>query len=335
LIGLAGGFAAAVLLYPTVIRTQSETTPDSEPETVGEAQEIGGIADVVDGFPDTLVLAIRSDGQSLGSMIWPRGGAAYSRSIPVGVPAAREPVTFDASGRIIAALARVGGELPGVLYTGVPQSASILAGNVTGYAWHDSAPYEIAYTTATDDVSELWLRRSRGSEPELAGELEAAGRIAAWGDWGHAIQDDPGNSFHVVGSDGQMTTYSGRLLDSGPSGALVMESDGIGYILLGSTEVKEVSGAESALAARFSDDGERLAVLGSEWVAVVSLVDGSERRIPAGAPGLSQLVWSSDGRFIVYPGRNRLWVIDTQSDAAYEVLAGHVIAGVGIVPPGS
>lgn len=84
------------------------------------------------------MVAIRDDGQSLESMVWPRGGPAYSRTMPVGVLAPGEPVTFDASERNIAVLSRVAGELPGVLFTGVPQSATILAANVTGYAWHDS-----------------------------------------------------------------------------------------------------------------------------------------------------------------------------------------------------
>jgi len=162
--------------------------------------------------------------------------------------------------------------------------------------------------------------------------LEVAARIVAWGDWRHAIQAE--NSFDVVGEDERVTTYDGRLLDTGRSGALVSQSDGFGYVPPGTTEVREVSGVDSAFAAQFSDDGERLALLVSEGVMVVSVRDGSVARMTRhGEPGVPQVIWSSDGRLIVYPGRSRLRAVDTGGEPSFELLTARGVAGVGAVPP--
>ena len=65
---------------------------------------------------------------------------------------------------------------------------------------------------------------------------------------------------------------------------------------------------------------------------VVSIENGTSLVGSEGRPGVPQLAWSSDGRFVVYPGPVGMWVLDTSTGEAEEILPNRTFTGVGMLP---
>ena len=86
------------------------------------------------------------------------------------------------------------------------------------------------------------------------------------------------------------------------------------------------------LAGRFSDDGQRLALLTTEGIHVVPVEGGGPSVQSDGRPGVPQLAWSSDGRFVAYPGSRGIWVVDTLSGETEEILANRTFTGLEMLP---
>ena len=331
-VGLVLGAGLAVLVLRAGAPGEMATVT-----TVAAGVEMSGIAAVIEGFPDGLVAVTRSDGQSLELLIWPISGEPIERAIPVGVSRPPDPVEFDVSGRRIATLLPVADQGGGVLYAGVPQDAGIIATDVTGYAWHDTGVLQLAYTTFVDEELQLWATLESGSEPGLvtrAGGID--GQVEAWGDWGFAIQDQIRDNIVLFTAAGEIKdTNTGRVLDSEGTGWLAIDNQGVTLLSSGGgVRGLEMEGLESeVLAGRFSGDGQRLALLTSEGVSVVSL-DEALPVVSDGRPGVPQLAWSSDDRFVLYPGSRGIWVVDTASGESEPILADRTFTGLGVLPIG-
>ena len=64
----------------------------------------------------------------------------------------------------------------------------------------------------------------------------------------------------------------------------------------------------------------------------MALEDDSELIESGGPPGLPQMEWSSDGRFVLYPGSSGIWVVDTVNGDVVEVQSGSTFTGLGVLP---
>lgn len=332
-VGLVLGAGATVLALGV-----DTPLPESAEPAAGSvtAPAIGGISDVVEGFPDGLVAVTRSDGQSLALLIWPLLGEPYQRTIPVGASRPPDPVAFNATGRRIATLLPVPDRGLGVLYAGVPENAAIIANDVTGYAWHDTDPFRLAYTTFADGELLLWAQRPDLAEPELVAQtVGIEGRVAAWGEWGYAIQDEGRDSVVLFTENGEIKdTSPGRVLDSYRSGWLAIDDDGVALVSAGGG-VKRLQRDEAGgavMAGRFSPNGEYLGLLDRDGLRVIDLDADSALLSSAGTPGVPQLVWSSDSRFALYPGSRGIWVVDTSKETAEQVITNRIFTGLGIAP---
>jgi len=305
--------------------------------TFAAGVDMSGIAAVIEGFPDGLVAVTRSDGQSLELLVWPVRGEPIERTIPVGASRPPDPVEFDVSGRRIATMLPVADQGGGVLYAGVPQDAGIIATDVTGYAWHDTGALQLAYTTFVDDELQLWAALQSGSEPELVTRaVGIEGHVEAWGDWGFAIQDQIRDNIVVLTEAGEIKdSKAGRILDSIGTGWLAIDNQGVSLLSAGGGVrlfPTETPGGDM-LAGRFSRDGQRLALLTSEGVSVVSL-DEALPVVSDGRPGVPQLAWTSDDRFVLYSGTRGIWVVDTASGESEPILADRTFIGLGVLPLG-
>jgi hypothetical protein len=331
-VGLVLGAGATVLALG--VDDPSPETPATETGPAA-APTIGGISDVVEGFPDGLVAVTRSDGQSLALLIWPLLGEPYQRTIPVGASRPPDPVEFNTTGRRIATLLPVPDQGLGVLYAGVPENAEIIANDVTGYAWHDTDPFRLAYTTSVDGELVLWAQRPDLPEPELvARAVEIQGRVAAWGEWGYAVQDEGRDSVVLLTESGEIKDSNpGRVLDSHRSGWLAIDDGGVALLSAGGgvKRLEHDDGGGTMLTGRFSPNGEQLGVLNGDGLQVIAL-DDSGLLSSAGTPGVPQLIWSSDGRFALYPGSRGIWVVDTSNGNADQVLTTRIFTGLGIAP---
>jgi hypothetical protein len=335
LVGLVIGAGAAFLMFGVDPTVPSPASSDGDTEA---SPSVGGIADVVEGFPDGLMAVSRSNGQSLELMIWPLQGEPYERTIPVGVARPPGPVDFDHSGRRIATLLPMPETELGVLYAGIPENAEIVATGVTGYAWHDSVPYLLAYTTFADDELFLWVMRPGSSEPEPAARAVGIdGSVSAWGDWGYVVQDRIGEGAILFTPTGEIKdSHPGRVLGSYRTGWLAVDNEGVELLSSGGGVRGLGRGglSDDVLTGRFSNDGEKLALLTSDGVLVFSLDDESDLLESGGRPGLPQLVWSSDGRFVLYPGERGIWAIDTVDGDSEVVLTDSVFTGLAVTPIG-
>jgi hypothetical protein len=334
LAGLLIGSGFSVLLFRVdVVSFPTETTIAGQGNDIGPQQ---GIADVIEGFPDGLVATVRSGGRSLGILTWPFRGAFYEEALPVGASTPPDPVAFDFSGQQMATLLPVPDESLGVLYAGVPEIASIVALDVTGFAWHDSSPLALAYTTFEGDELLLWVTRGNLADSELvARSVGIEGRIAAWGDWGFAVQDEGKGSIVLFTESGEIKdTHPGRVLGSSADGWLAIDNDGVSLLSAGGG-VKGLDRpglADDILTGGFSADGAFVGLLTTDGILVVSLDDDSEL-IQAGVrPGVPQLTWSSDSRFVSYPGLRGIVVLDTVDWGVDEILETHIITGLGVLP---
>jgi hypothetical protein len=333
LAGIGIGIGVSVLLF----RVESGLVPTestvAEPST--DNPELG-IAGLIEGFPDGLITTFRGDGRSLQLLTWPLRGAFYEETIPVGASNPPDPVVFDESGLDMATLLPVPESPFGVLYAGVPESAAILDLEVTGYAWHDSEALALAYTTAEDGELLLWVTRGNLAESELvARSVGIEGRVVAWGDWGYAVQDEARDSVVLFTESGEIKdTQPGRVLDSDAAGWLAIDNDGVSLLSAGGG-VKGIDrpglGGE-ILAGSFSTDGEFLALLTVDGIIVVSLDDDSELVASGSRPGVAQLKWTSDARFVMYPGLRGIVVMDTVDWAVDVILETRTFTGIGTLP---
>lgn len=51
-----------------------------------------------------------------------------------------------------------------------------------------------------------------------------------------------------------------------------------------------------------------------------------------GRPGIPTIVWSSDGRFVLYPGLKGLVATDTSSGDTIRILTQDAFTGLGVLP---
>ena len=131
-------------------------------------------------------------------------------------------------------------------------------------------------------------------------------------------------------------TNTGRILDSDGTGWLAIDNQGIGLLSSGGgVRGLDLEGLEGpVIAGRFSDDGQRLALLTTEGMHVMPVEDGGPSVQSDGRPGVPQLAWSSDGRFVAYPGSRGIWVVDTLSVETVEILANKTFTGLEMLPLG-
>lgn len=333
--GLLIGIAVSFLLF----RVEASSSP-TETTIAGQGTDRisrGGVADVIPGFPDGLVTTVRADGRSLVLLVWPLRGEIYQRAIPVGAASPPNPVAFDTSGLRLATILPLPDEPSGVLYAGVPENAAIVEVDVTGYAWHDSAPVALAYTTLVDDELFLWVTNGSLTAPRLiTRSVGIEGRVAAWGDWGFAVQDERRDSIVLLTDTGEIKdSQPGRVLASHETGWLAVTDEGLALLSAGGgiRGLDSFDPEKTPLTARFSPDRRMLAVLTADGLSVLSLDDDLEVVRSDSRPGVaSSVIWSSDGRFVLYPGSRGLVVVDTAGGEVHEVLAVRTFTGLGVLP---
>lgn len=319
----SNGFRAAV----------DTTVPSTDATTLPPQFESEGIGEVIPGFPDTLVTVSQSGSSALTHVIWPVAGPEVTRPLPVGGFA---PVKFDQSGEWLAMATDVPDSDGLLLSVGIPSRVTPLVSNVTSFSWHDSRQADLSYMQLVDGALSLWVVHAN-RVPELAVQgLPEHGQVAAWGDWGWAVQDPVGASVLLFDSSGELIDVrDGVAFDSAPNGSVVIVDEGVSLVNVDGTEQTIDSPRDpvgTVVAAGLSPDGLQVAVLGTDAVEVAPLFGDGEVIHLGASFGVPQIVWSSDSRFVVVPAARGVMIIDTQAGLPQVVQTRETIRALGVIP---
>jgi hypothetical protein len=316
-----------------------------------------GVAGLIPGFPDALVAvaavmdSASEEGLALQHVLWPSNRDEVVRDMAVawrGPGAGSEPrtylpVAFDASGTYLAVANQT--EETGGFELLVARHALLVpvTDHVTSFAWHDSQTGSVAFTTAIDGEWQLHKVEGPPIPQVVMSGLVDDGVVAAWGDWGWAIQSFSGAPrVWLLDPEGTLvSTHRGVAYGSHPLGmVIIVDDDELSVISLGVGMVGDIQRVRSIVpvaAATFSPDGMHLAVLGFQGLKILPVATSGEVAEYEPIVGMPQAVWSSDSRFIMVPGPRGVSVIDTQTNTYQEVLSEHNVGALGVIrqTPGS
>ena len=339
--GLVVGFGFGALLSTPVTTAPvpaDDQTPQEPVSTVEEIPDPVGIADAVPGFPDALVAVSETEGRALEYLLWPVAGDPIARPLPAGDFGT---AAFDTSGSWLAISTQVPDSEGLVLSVGRPAFLQPHASNVTSFKWHDGNQPALAYTQVVDDEWHLWeVGPDRNSEIKARG-LDPAGKVAAWGDWGWAIQNPVNNQITLLTPDGELkTTVDGVVFDSYPAGWMVFGDDeGLHWLSSGgglrSLDIA-VESIGPILTLAVSPDGESVAMLGAGGLKVSPLNGDGLVMVAPFTVELPVLVWSSDSRFVVLPWMRGVVVFDVVGGGrSFEQLTNYMVNTVSVIRVGS
>ncbi len=311
---------------PAVPSDDSDTLETSVGPITDESES--GVSDLVAEFPDALVAVSDGIGSGHEHLLWPVKGALVVRSMSGG-----SDVHLDRSGQFVAMSSHVPDLEGSVLSVGRFNGIRAVSSGVTSYVWHDARSGHLAFTTEIE--GEWLLQRVSGTfQPAMLTTGPADGRsVAAWGDWGFAIQI-PDDEILLLNPAGQQRSIVlGEVLTSHESGWLLVEDGGLKLVSAGGgVRNLDLGGIpDPILAAEFSPYGDRVAVVGRFGVQVYDLASEDEVATLPGYPG-GWLTWSSDSRFLVAPAQSGIVFHDLETGNSVQTLVGNKIVVAQVRP---
>lgn len=309
-LGVLIGFGVGLLFIGQSPDTEpaGDATTESglgAPLEEGENQELGALLPQVIGVE-------RVDGANLQQIVGPVTGPFTTQPLPV---SAESEVVVDESGRWLAARSETpdGGE---VLMFGKLPSLVPTSTNVDSFAWHDARSGVLSYIENTDGAKTLKIVEA-GQDPQvITSGAHLDGRLAAWGDWGFALQRESG-TLAILDTQGDVAEVSGGLiLDSHGTGWIVTVTDGglINVVIPGGGTVwididyESIGGVGMA---SLSPDRKKIALVGPIGVKVGQLNrEGDALTVPLGSLPTAAS-WSPDSRFLILSQRSGAMVLDT------------------------
>lgn len=337
------GFGIAFLLFGTDPLAPTDSTGGQQAE-IGLVEPGPGIGEVVPGFKDGLALATSTNGRTMDLTIWPSLGPQREIALPIGVSHRSFGFSFDASSGRLATIIPIPGEDDVGLVAGVPESVALIDIGVTGYAWHDSKPGSIAYTTFERGRLQLWTMEAGDTEPQLkVSRSTLAGGLSAWGEWGFAVQDGSGSTVTILEPSGvPRVVHPGRLLGTAGSGSLVLyteQGSGGGNLSVVGPDGLIVDFGDrfdsvgTPAIAEISPDGRKLAVGGERGLLVRAIEGDSEPLQVEASNGVHQIVWASESRFLLLiPEFQGLTIIDSRGSRLDHVLPDRTVLGLAVLP---
>lgn len=333
----AVGFALGLGLGVLVVSPGGDLPEDAPvPTTVAVAEPTvtstlpierePGLAEVVDGFPDALVAIARTTSTSLDHVLWPHRGEVRVRSMTGG-----EHIVLDVGSQFIAFSDRVPGLSGSLLSMGRFNSIQPVASHVTSYTWHDSEPARLAYTQDAGQGALLFTVKA-DLNPVLVGEIEDGSEVAAWGDWGWAIQQS--GTILLLSPDGAFkdTEVGTAYASHGTGWVFAMEGDEAKLVSAGGgvRRIQAPLGVGAIRRAAFSPDGTRVAVVGATGVVVVDVETQEIGQLTEFTS--TSVAWSTDSRFVAIAAPSGLLVVDLEEPVVgYRVLTDHSALAVGVL----
>jgi hypothetical protein len=340
LVGIGLGFAFSLLFNNPV--------PDAEPAspeglTATTLVPASGVGAVIPEYPDGInILVSPGEGRALEVLTWPLQGEPFYRSIPLGDIDLDGTAQFDASGQFLAATTATPDGL--VLRGGRPNTFGVVASGVTGFAWHDSNPADLAWSTFEDGELQIWVSEDAGLGEVVVSGVGLGDQVVAFGDWGFAVATrggDPASQSHVLDASGAVVgSIAGRIVASHHSGQfLVTHTGGVVVALEPDLQTLLVLGLEGSsegdvIGAEFSPTGDRVALTGVAGLTIVELSDSLEMETYSIRAGSESTSWSSDGRFVLASAFRGVAVLDTETGEITSILESETTRSVAATPIG-
>ncbi|MGH3650500.1 MAG: hypothetical protein ACRDU9_07285 [Acidimicrobiia bacterium] len=332
-VGFAFGLGVGVVVtYPAAVPTPVgavvEPAIDEEVTPPEDLSNIG-ISGSVPGFPDALVGVGDAVGSGLDHLLWPLRGPLVVRTMTGG-----SDVRFDATGQFLAMSEQVPA-LDGLLLSmGRFNGIRPVISGVTSFAWHDSESAELSFTTETDGEWKLFRVSANFTPKSITTEAINGGSVAAWGDWGYAIQTED-EMVVLLTSDGRLKDVEpGVALASHHTGWVLVDDDGLkllsaggGVRGLGAPAVP----VRRVLTATFAPDGQKVALGGTAGVAVLDTTGVSDVSMVSNQSS-PWVAWSSDSRFVIAPAPSGVLIHDLDSGETSRVLIGHTVVAADVLP---
>jgi hypothetical protein len=338
----AAGFIVGLGLGVLVVGSEPETTeisasltvPPDDPDLVtdsGEDVVPPGIADVIPGFPDAVVVVSGTPvGSALEWTLWPREAPSTIAPLTAG-----DGVELDARSQYVAMSSMVPGMEGAVLSMGRGNDVVPVTSGVTGYVWHDSIPGWLAYTVGAEDTTQVFTAEGGPAADHVVEVAEPSLRIVGWGAWGFALQG--ADDVILLTPIGEFRDSEvGTVLASHDSGWLFMIESGQPKLVSSGGGVVRIPadlGVGEPITAEFSPDGALVAVSGGGGVVVVDPSDGSV--VELSRLITDTLAWSSDSRFVLTGTGAGVVVFDLETDEVRPVLRDHAVVEVGVIPQDS
>ncbi|MDP3984884.1 MAG: hypothetical protein Q8Q52_07785, partial [Acidimicrobiia bacterium] len=226
LVGVGLGFAFSLLFNSAVPEVGPATPVGVTATTLAPAS---GVGDVIPGYPDGMnILVSPGEGRALEVLTWPLQGEPFFRSIPLGDIDLAGTAQFDASGQFLAATTATPDGL--VLRGGRPNTFGVVASGVTGFAWHDSNPADLAWSTFEDGELQIWVSEDAGLGEVVVSGVGLGDQVVAFGDWGFAVATqggEPSAQSHVIDASGEVVgSIAGRIVASHHTGQFLVTSTG-------------------------------------------------------------------------------------------------------------
>ncbi len=308
---------------------------DATITTLGPESQSAGFAEVVEGFPDVLLVVGTNGPRALDLATWPPAGRLELMPLPTAWTALTftdgpfaDFAAFDVSGRQLALASPVAREGTMTLLAGRPEAVVAVATGVTSYAWHLTRPRALAYVVGD---GEPWIEVMSGAprSVERVRPVPAGGDLVAWGDWGFLLEAADGLTRI---SSGETTSYAGRFLAAAGSLVAVEASDSVGLVDLATGRHIPLDLAGDVVAAAFDRSGTRLALARPDSLVITSTVGQVTYDSPWS--NAEYLAWSTDGRFLVFADRRDVMILDVDSGAIVATNLGPAVA-VATRPLGS
>ena len=311
---LAGSFgpSAPENQVPATVPALAEddiTTTTSTTTIVPAPATLRDLAPTYDG---SIYFVTGGQGGTIGIDVWTpfADGPRSAAVLPDGIDAST--IAWDAVRSSVAALAHPGGSTR--LYAGPADGVVPIAdGDIGGFAWHDSRPRLIAWTSPGTAAGTLVTRFDLDRRAVEEIEVAVDGALVAWGDWGMLFSVyDGGPRLVTIDSEGAEVgraagTVAGRAntayrdaLNTGAGGRSrepvpMVDARTGSYAALEGPSAASLSTVVSPALGRVAwidQTGARTAVLtvaslGGDWIADL---DVSPARI---------LDWTPDGRYLV------------------------------------
>ncbi|HEU4321031.1 MAG TPA: hypothetical protein VFS66_13245 [Acidimicrobiia bacterium] len=297
-----------------------------------EADDVS-LSAVVSGLDDALVGLSWTNDDELLRVLWPNSRGAVSGTLNAGLVAGAGETAFDVSGYFLAVVGPDPDTGEPRLLIGRHTGLQPAPGVVTSFAWHDNEPGMLSYTTNTGDGGSLWRVVSNFSPVEIASFGSPGWEVAAWGDWGYAMQ--AGDEVLLLTPDAEIkATRPGRALGSSRDGWILVASDELELVSAGGG-VQRLDIPPDRMGtidfASFAPNGESVAIAGSRGVFVFPLQGNGERvELIVGGPNF--VTWSSDSRFLVVAMPSGVVVEDLETVNQYQILDDFMFQSLAMIP---